>query len=254
MEARFVRHRAPDTYAARRYREGVKSWRRGTRPYLWGVFGPIALSSFVIGVLSHDHAIFLVGFLGGGAAGAMIALRDQPPTYLQTWGDGAAGERRTHNALRSLGWHLVDDVDTGRGNYDHLLVGPAGVFMIETKNLTGVAEVEGLVPLLRRRHDPRGREQKLAHLPRNAREAGRDLSREIGRRTGRSVWVQAVVVFWNEFPQEHVEAGRVLYVHGSRIAELLRKREQGLAPNRIAEIADVLDQLKREGQTPSRAV
>jgi hypothetical protein len=210
MEARFVRHRAPETYAGRRYREGVKSWRRGIRPYLWLIFGPFALSSVVIGLLSHEHTIFLVGFIGGSAAGAMIALRDQPPTYLQTWGDGATGERWTHNALHSLGWHLVDDVDTGRGNYDHLLVGPAGVFMIETKNLTGVIEIEGSVPVLRRRHDPQGREQRLADVPRTAREAGQALSREIAQRTGRSVWVQAVVVFWNDFPRERIEAGRVL--------------------------------------------
>jgi hypothetical protein len=203
MEARFVRHRAPETYAGRRYREGVKRWRRGIRPYLWLIFGPFALSSVVIGLLSHEHTIFLVGFIGGSAAGAMIALRDQPPSYLQTWGHGATGERWTHNALHSLGWHLVDYVDTGRGNYDHLLVGPAGVFMIETKN--------------------------------------------------RSVWVQAVVVFWNDFHQERIEAGRVLYVHGSRIAGVLRQRERKLTPEGIAEIADVLDQLKHEGQLLTQA-
>jgi hypothetical protein len=62
-----------------------------------------------------------------------------------------------------------------------------------------------------------------------------------------------VVVFWNDFPQEHIEAGRVLYVHGSRTAEVLRQREQKLTPERIAGIADVLDQLKHEGQLLTQA-
>jgi hypothetical protein len=37
------------------------------------------------------------------------------------------------------GWHVVNDVPVGDGgaSIDHLVVGPGGVFTIETKNLTG---------------------------------------------------------------------------------------------------------------------
>lgn len=37
---------------------------------------------------------------------------------------------------------LVNDVRTGRGNPDHVLVGPADVFLLETKNLGGTVSVE----------------------------------------------------------------------------------------------------------------
>jgi hypothetical protein len=57
-----------------------------------------------------------------------------PRPYVQTWGDGDAGERRTHKVLAQLGWELIEDVDNGRGNYDHILVGPSGVFLLDSKN------------------------------------------------------------------------------------------------------------------------
>jgi hypothetical protein len=54
---------------------------------------------------------------------------------------GATGERVTAWWLGRLpeGWHLVNDVPVGeRGaNIDHVIVGPAGVFTVNAKNLTG---------------------------------------------------------------------------------------------------------------------
>jgi hypothetical protein len=48
---------------------------------------------------------------------------------------GAAGERKVGAILDQLGpgWHALHDVYLGRGNIDHILVGPAGTFTIETK-------------------------------------------------------------------------------------------------------------------------
>ncbi|HUB36190.1 MAG TPA: nuclease-related domain-containing protein, partial [Solirubrobacteraceae bacterium] len=59
----------------------------------------------------------------------------------RNWGLGAEGERRTERALRPLvrsGWSIVHDVEARYGNYDHIAVGPAGVFLLETKNLRGI--------------------------------------------------------------------------------------------------------------------
>ena len=39
--------------------------------------------------------------------------------------------------LRERGWFALHDVQLGRGNIDHVLVGPAGVFTIETKSHCG---------------------------------------------------------------------------------------------------------------------
>ncbi len=62
---------------------------------------------------------------------------------------GAAGEEHVGGLLEGLageGWHVMHDASFGRGNVDHLLIGPPGVFTIETKSHPGpvrVAHVHG---------------------------------------------------------------------------------------------------------------
>lgn len=62
---------------------------------------------------------------------------------------GAAGEEHVGSLLEELsdgGWQVIHDVSLGRGNVDHILIGPAGVFTVETKSHPGpvrVARVHG---------------------------------------------------------------------------------------------------------------
>jgi hypothetical protein len=37
------------------------------------------------------------------------------------------------DALASRGWRVVHDMETDRGNIDHVVVGLGGVFIVETK-------------------------------------------------------------------------------------------------------------------------
>ncbi len=62
---------------------------------------------------------------------------------------GAAGEEYVGGLLEELsagGWQVIHDASLGRGNVDHILIGPAGVFTVETKSHPGpvrVARVHG---------------------------------------------------------------------------------------------------------------
>ncbi len=62
---------------------------------------------------------------------------------------GATGEEQVGSLLDELAdheWRVIHDASLGRGNVDHILVGPAGVFTIETKSHPGpvrVARVHG---------------------------------------------------------------------------------------------------------------
>jgi hypothetical protein len=49
---------------------------------------------------------------------------------------------------------LFNDIDTGRGNIDHVLVGPAGVFLLESKNHRGAVSVRGGVLEVKWHEDP----------------------------------------------------------------------------------------------------
>jgi hypothetical protein len=57
---------------------------------------------------------------------------------------GAKGEEQVGGLLESLGsrgWHVVHDASLGRGNVDHILIGPGGVFTVETKSHPGPVQV-----------------------------------------------------------------------------------------------------------------
>ena len=69
-----------------------------------------------------------------GAAAIALASRLRARTA-RRWQHGAAGERLVARRLRRLPrtWTVLHDIDRGRGNIDHIAIGPHGVFTIETK-------------------------------------------------------------------------------------------------------------------------
>jgi len=58
---------------------------------------------------------------------------------------GAAGEERVGGILEQLAvqgeWQVIHDVTLGHGNVDHILIGPGGVFTVETKSHPGPIRV-----------------------------------------------------------------------------------------------------------------
>lgn len=62
---------------------------------------------------------------------------------------GAKGEEQVGGLLDGLeggDWHAIHDASLGNGNVDHILIGPAGVFTVETKSHPGpvrVARIHG---------------------------------------------------------------------------------------------------------------
>jgi hypothetical protein len=60
---------------------------------------------------------------------------------------GAAGEEQVGGLLDQMsdrGWRVIHDASLGRGNVDHILIGPPGVFTIETKSHPGPVRVARL--------------------------------------------------------------------------------------------------------------
>jgi hypothetical protein len=57
---------------------------------------------------------------------------------------GASAEEQVGSLLEQLpadSWRVIHDASFGRGNIDHILIGPAGVFSIETKSHPGPVRV-----------------------------------------------------------------------------------------------------------------
>jgi hypothetical protein len=84
-----------------------------------------------------------------GAIAAFLIVSPQVDRDYGRWLRGAEGEEAVGGILESLtvdGWHVLHDVTFGRGNIDHVVVGPGGVFAVETKSHAGRISLERLDP------------------------------------------------------------------------------------------------------------
>jgi len=88
----------------------------------------------------------LVGIEVVVVGGLLAAERVVGPQF-ERWLQGARGEERVGAVLAGLeadGWQAIHDVSLGRGNVDHVLVGPGGIFAIETKSHRGRIAVRAI--------------------------------------------------------------------------------------------------------------
>jgi hypothetical protein len=115
-------------------------------------------------------------------------------------------------------------------------------------------KINGGVPHLDRRHDPEAREI-FERIPRRALASAARLKEEIKEQTQQSIWVQAVVVFWAEFPEGYVQVGKCTYVEGSRLRGWLEGRPQRLSETEVREIGDGVARIAEDADasTPARA-
>ncbi len=80
---------------------------------------------------------------------AMLALARYAEPLIDRWLQGARGEEKVARIIASLeqnGWRALHDVHLGRGNVDHILLGPAGLFTIETKSHRGRVRTSSIEP------------------------------------------------------------------------------------------------------------
>jgi hypothetical protein len=240
---RVVKERREQTYAERRYREGVKAWRRAIRRPLLLIIGPIFVGSIIWGITEHNRGAYFAGLVTGVSGAFAVIVWDDLPSYVENWGLGFRGENRTSAVLRTLGWPVVGDIDTGHGNYDHVVIGAAGVFLIESKNPRGTVEIEGGIPRLRRRHDPSARNSLRGDGAQAVRLAC-ELRDAINARLGSSPRVAAIVVYWNPFPAKRFTEPNVTYLHGSELKTYLAALPAILPPETQAAVFSTVKALE----------
>lgn len=226
-------------FAEQRYKRGLRSWRTTNRRLFAAMCAPLAVAGCAAVMVDRHFVAWIGGLVAGAAIALWVSLRDTPPRYVEKWHDGAEGERKTEKVLRPLeraGWRVFHEVENGHGNYDHIAVGRAGVLLLDSKNLEGIVEVEGGAPHLTRRHDP-DENWVLDHIRPRILAAAAGLKEDIEQRTAQCTWVQAVVVFWSEFPEGLVEADKCVFIHGPLLREWMEARHEGLGHAQVDEIA-----------------
>jgi hypothetical protein len=246
-----VNERRPGQFAQEHFEQLRGAWLRRVWWALPLVGLLVAAAPLLIAVaVAPEYVTFFAGMGIGAATGMIMTLVLTPPPHIENWRQGAEGERATAKALRPLtreGWVLVNDIQTDRGNIDHVLIGPSGVYLLETKKLGGVVSVADDKLRLRWRDAPDDGYvlDRVGVRARGQAAALHERFRAAGIRPG---WLQAVVVVWAPFEQRVVDADRTLWVHGAELATVLRSRPTRLGEQDIAEAAALLSRMNASAE------
>jgi hypothetical protein len=109
----------------------------------------VALGILAVATALFGRAFGLrdIRFLGSevGLLAAMFVILRYILPLVERHDRGATGEEQVGGLLDDLvqreGWHVLHDASLGHGNVDHILIGPAGVFTVETKSHPGPVSV-----------------------------------------------------------------------------------------------------------------
>ena len=196
--------------ARRRFTEARrKAFARHRRDWIPAALLGLALLLFLPSADGVAQLTLAAGF--GFIVGAFVMLWQVGDVRALPHLWGSIGEEQTAELLRQLGdgWTVDHDVPRRRGgNYDHIVAGPPGAYLVDSKNLTQPACVVGDA-LVSGRVSYSG-----AAIRRAAAELGR----------ARREWVQPLVVVWGEFGQRHVEAQGVIYITARDLVPWLTSR------------------------------
>jgi hypothetical protein len=137
----------------------VKEWRKA--PFLKRLrLGVIVVVTALVGfgMSLREPLAFDLGFFAGATSCFWLGLREMAvPAYIDKWRQGAEGEKWTAKELRKLpdGWRVRHDLQSRYGNVDHIVVGPAGLFLLDTKCWqNGTTTITSSGPVVAARHDP----------------------------------------------------------------------------------------------------
>jgi hypothetical protein len=130
--------------------------------------GVLAVATTFLGRTFGLRNLWFLGSEIALLAGMFVILRYVLP-LVERHDRGATGEEQVGGLLDEMAgedWRVIHDASLGHGNVDHILIGPAGVFTVETKSHPGpvrVARVHGAT--LRQAQAQRKAIERVTHVP-----------------------------------------------------------------------------------------
>jgi hypothetical protein len=173
-----------------------------------------------------------LGMPAAAAAAVLVGwrLRFRPSADTVAWRRGALGEQRTATLLNRLerhGWTSLHDlaVPGSRANLDHLVVGPGGVFVVDSKQYRGRLQLTADATLWHGRHP-------LTSALRAVRFEA-DRAAQVLAVPGLPV-APIVAVHGAPVPWGTLVVGGVTVVASNHLTDWLRTRPTTLSPARVA--------------------
>jgi hypothetical protein len=231
-----------------RFGERNREWLRWVRPRA-ALISLTLLSVIVAGglIIGSVGGMFLCGF-GCGASSAfyLAAVELAVPMRIENWRIGAAAERRTARVLRRFeerGWIVHHSVPVGRSDRDHIVMGPNGIFLLDTKSRAGHISIEDGALVVKYRFtgdDPPSRNPVAPACKARAAE----LANRVLEMTNYRPWVKTAVVIWGDFPAGKTVSDRVTFIHGDRLAAWLEEEPRIRVPEWLFHpVVDALGQI-----------
>jgi hypothetical protein len=219
---------------ARWRRERAAEWAAWTPTLPWRVAATLGIGAGggLLGSLLAPRLGLAVGALATVAAGWGLRFRPSPDAV--AWRRGAAGERRTARLLGPLerqGWVVLHDlaVPSSRANIDHLVIGPGGVFVIDSKQYRGRLQLDRSGRLWHGRYP-------LAPVLRSV-EFQADQAAQVLTDPD-VVVVPIVAVHGAQVPWGKVVTDGVPVLPARRLPSMLRELPAIVGPERVAGLAD----------------
>jgi hypothetical protein len=209
-------------------------WAAWTKTVPWRVAATLSIGGAggVLGSPLAPRLSLALGALATVAAGWRFRFRPSPDA--SAWRRGAAGERRTARLLDPLqqeGWEVLHDLALpgSRANLDHLVIGPAGVFVIDSKQYRGRLQLD---PSGRPWHGRYPLTPALRAVSLEADQAAQVLT------DPDVVVVPVMAVHGTRVPRGKVVTDGVPVVPARRLPSMLRELPAVLGPERVASLAD----------------
>jgi Nuclease-related domain len=203
-----------------------------TLPWRIAVVLGVGAGGGVLGSLVVPRLGLVVAALAAAAAG--WGLRFRPSAEAVAWRRGAAGERRTARLLSPLerhGWAVLHDlaVPGSRANIDHLVIGPGGVFVIDSKQYRGRLQLDRFGRLWHGRYPLAPAVGAVSFEADRAAQVLTDPD---------VVVVPIVAVHGAQVPWGKVVTDGVPVVSGRRLPSMLGELPAIVGPERVAGLAD----------------
>jgi hypothetical protein len=218
---------------ARWRQERAGEWAVWTRSLPWRVAAILGVGAAggVLGSLVVPRLSLVLGTLAAVVAGWGLRFRPSPEAV--AWRRGAAGERRTARVLAALerhGWAVLHDlaVPGSQANIDHLVIGPGGVFVIDSKQYRGRLQLDPTGRLWHGRYPLAPVLRAVSFEADQAALVLTDLD---------VVVVPILAVHGAQVPWGKVVADGVPVVAARRLPSMLRRLPRVLGPERVTALA-----------------
>jgi hypothetical protein len=138
----------PGEFAQTQFERRRQRHRRWLKAALPAVVGCAIILSWGVFLAGYPYLGLWAGIVGLGVCVGTIVLISRLPTEALLWAKGASGERKTSELLDALmpaGFVVLygREMPDRRGDIDAIAIGPTGVWVVETKNLSGGVSVAG---------------------------------------------------------------------------------------------------------------